>query len=159
MSFKTNIPESITTIDGAIFFILALIRNDEAFHPDDDPHDVIWQKGCDPTDKQLHYLKKAMADCHKLEHFDVCEFMIEQLMYEEPKNTCFLFGSEAVNEYVLGGPNALDKASKHHFGIFKFEADTCPSRLIAAFDGWMKWVVITENEFNYLMEANSPASE
>jgi hypothetical protein len=81
---KTNLPDSINTIDEAKTFLTDLFNNGESFHPEDDAFDINWPKGEQPTDEECSKLNNLMADIYNLEGnhspydmvFDPCEFLL-----------------------------------------------------------------------------------
>jgi hypothetical protein len=73
---NTTIPNKIETIQEAESFLLALIKNDEVYHPEDDAHDIIWSIPEPPTEEECDRLNRAMEQIYELPGFDPCEFII-----------------------------------------------------------------------------------
>jgi len=81
---KTVLPKSISTVEEAKVFLLALYNNNEVYHPEDDAHDIIWD-GVTVSDAEADQLNKLMNDIYSLDDytmfngkeltFDPCEFL------------------------------------------------------------------------------------
>lgn len=65
---KTKLPESITTVDEAKAFIKELYDNGEAFHPEDDATDIIWDLPSNqvPTLEECVKLNELMTAIYAL---------------------------------------------------------------------------------------------
>lgn len=66
---KTILPNAINTIDEAKQFLNELYKNKEAYHPEDDAHDVIWNsvpKEEWPNPIECDQLNKLMDDIYGL---------------------------------------------------------------------------------------------
>ena len=72
---KTNLPSAINTIEEAETFLRVLHENGEAFHPDDNAHDIVWCTSA-PSRKELEQLNKLMSDISRLKDFDEYEFLL-----------------------------------------------------------------------------------
>ena len=72
---KTKLPKRINTISEAKAFLTALHNNGEAFHPDDDAHDIVWNTST-PTNQELDLLNTLMGDILNLNGFDPYEFLL-----------------------------------------------------------------------------------
>lgn len=84
---KTNLPATITSVEEAKAFLTELQANGEAYHPEDNAHDIEWRNM--PEDQKPDYiqfrlLNKLMNDIYVLngnDHtcpvFDPCEFLLE----------------------------------------------------------------------------------
>lgn len=83
---KTLLPQSIDTIEEAKAFLRKLHLNGEAFHPEDDAHEIVWECSSAPTIKEQKQLNKLMVDIYTLpgnkdKHplqfaFDPCDFLL-----------------------------------------------------------------------------------
>lgn len=82
---KTVLPEAIKTKAEAEQFLTDLVNNKEAFHPEDDAHDIVWQSGETPTFEECEQLNKLMEDIYKMPgndgsqlapFFCPCEFIL-----------------------------------------------------------------------------------
>jgi len=83
---KTILPESIKTVYEAKEFLMELTLNGEAFHPEDDAHEVIWALPTEqiPTEDECEKLNDLMADIffninagyRNYPVFDPCEYLI-----------------------------------------------------------------------------------
>lgn len=62
---KTQLPESISSITEAIEFLTALHGNGEAYHPDDNAHEIEWQT-TEVTPAECDKLNKLMEDIYNL---------------------------------------------------------------------------------------------
>lgn len=74
---KTQLPEEITTIEAAETFLTDLHNNGEAFHPEDDAHEIIWHLETPPTAAECDQLNKLMEDIFKLDGFDPFEILMK----------------------------------------------------------------------------------
>lgn len=72
---KTELPEHVFTVREAENFLASLIDNNEIFHPEDDPREVIWET-CLPTEKECEQLNILMQEISKLD-FDACAYIME----------------------------------------------------------------------------------
>lgn len=63
---KTALPDSIKTVEEAKAFLTALHSNSEAFHPEDDAHDILWDLENVPTYEECEQLNKLMDDIYNL---------------------------------------------------------------------------------------------
>jgi len=68
---KTNLDIVITTKEEAVAFLTALDANGESFHPEDDAHDICWNKCYKPSEDDLDRLNELMFQCHLV--CDPCE--------------------------------------------------------------------------------------
>ncbi|HTN09213.1 hypothetical protein [Agriterribacter sp.] len=92
---KTILPESINTIQQAKALLIDLHHNGEAYHPEDNADEIIWQT-CQPSQQEKDRLNKLMADMHGIKSpkgkttvsFDPCEFLIS-LDHENVKRSGF----------------------------------------------------------------------
>jgi len=80
---KTKIPEKIETKEEAEAFLLELHRNGEAYHPDDDAHEILW-KDADVSKKDRNALNKTMDQIYAL-GVDPCEILCD---INEDLNRC-----------------------------------------------------------------------
>lgn len=70
---KTQLPESIQTIEQAKQLLASLHENGESFHPEDDAT----QLAGDPfTKEEGEKLNQLMEDIYKLPGFDPCEYLL-----------------------------------------------------------------------------------
>ena len=76
---KTTLPDKILNEGQAIAFLTALHDNNEAFHPQDDANDVIWNT-CKPTRKERDKLNDLMEQCYKLPGFCPCGVLVDLLI-------------------------------------------------------------------------------
>jgi len=69
---KTILPLSIDTIEAAKKFLTDLVNNNEAFHPEDDAHEIVWElpKDQQPTVLERNRLNKLMEDIYNLKGND-----------------------------------------------------------------------------------------
>ncbi len=78
---RTHLPEAITSVEEAKAFLQALCTNNEAFHPEDDAHDIVWGSCPHATEEECDLLNKLMGDIYDLpdvpEKFDPCGFLID----------------------------------------------------------------------------------
>lgn len=78
---KTQLPESINTIEEAIKFYAELSENQELYHPEDDAHDILWQTA-KVSPKECDQLNKLRDDVYNLdgvpEVWDPCDFLLSQ---------------------------------------------------------------------------------
>lgn len=79
---KTQIPDSITTIEQAQKFLTELHKNNESYHPEDDAHDIQWDT-CEVSFEECEKLNKLRNDLYKLPDFDPCEFILELMDKED----------------------------------------------------------------------------
>ncbi len=84
---KTTLPPEIKTVDQAKAFLTELYKNNEAFHPEDDATDMIWNLPIkqQPTKAEAMQLNKLMEDIYYLDgnngnhanpKFCPCEFLL-----------------------------------------------------------------------------------
>lgn len=83
---KTQLPQSISTIDEAKAFLTDLHNNLESFHPEDDALNIEWDQCPAPSREECLLLNKLMQDIYALpgndgRHnsplaFDPCQFLI-----------------------------------------------------------------------------------
>jgi hypothetical protein len=76
---KTNLPEDVLTVDDAKTFLLELISNNEVFHPDDDPADIVWGDCEPPLPSQYEQLSKLMYQCCNLPSFDAYGYILKNV--------------------------------------------------------------------------------
>jgi hypothetical protein len=70
ITMKTKLPAALTTVEEIESFISELSANDEFFHLDDDPHDIITM----PTGERLFTDEEADKVNDLLEQaFNICE--------------------------------------------------------------------------------------
>jgi hypothetical protein len=79
---KSALPKAIKTIEEAKQFLTELYNNGEAFHPEDNAHDVEWSVPQDqqPTKEERDQLNRLMNEIYeaaKGSDFDPCEFLLE----------------------------------------------------------------------------------
>jgi hypothetical protein len=85
---KTNLPDAINSIEEAKLYLSELLKNHEAYHPEDDAHEIVWgHGGVFPTKEECDKLNKLMGDIYNLEGnkdkypdlaFDPCEYLHQQ---------------------------------------------------------------------------------
>lgn len=71
----------------------------------------------------------------------------------EKTKTYFLFGSGIVSAFHDGGMRAACKYARNEWdwGLFVFVAgETEPHKLLAAYDGYLDWIMINEKEYKKL---------
>lgn len=70
---KTNLNRTILTNQDAIDFLVELHRNGEAYHPEDDAHDIVWHH-CDtePSWDECEKLNDLMDDVYQNTNIDPC---------------------------------------------------------------------------------------
>lgn len=82
---KTTLPTAINTIEEAKTFLTALNTNGEAYHPEDDAHNIDWDD-VDVSHEEAEQLNKLMGEIYMLEGnngnhatpvFCPCEFLME----------------------------------------------------------------------------------
>ena len=86
---KTQLPQSINSIEEAKAFLAALHSNNEQFHPEDDAHEIEWltiedENNC-PTVSECDQLNKLMNDIYNLPGnndaqnmaFDPCGYLLD----------------------------------------------------------------------------------
>jgi hypothetical protein len=87
---KTNLPESITSVEEATRFLTELFNNNEAYHPEDDAFDIVWQS-VNPTEAEKRQLNKLMNQIYDLPEawspqnpngFDPCAVLMD-LIYQK----------------------------------------------------------------------------
>lgn len=74
----TKLPTEITNIERAKSFLSDLHNNGEAYHPEDDAHDIVWHvkpEHC-PTPEECDQLNKLMDQIYQLDGFDACEYLL-----------------------------------------------------------------------------------
>jgi len=71
---KTTLPNKIETVEEAKKFLTDLYNNNEAFHPDDNAHDIIWPDKPNPSKEELDKLNELMEACYKV--CDPCEILV-----------------------------------------------------------------------------------
>jgi len=67
----------------------------------------------------------------------------------------FLFGEEACNNYTYEGMSFLMEEIKIGvigWAVFKYEDFSNPIPLMEAFDGWVEYLIITEEEYNKIQK-------
>lgn len=69
----TVLPPNIITINQAKNFLKALYDNGEAFHPEDNANDVLFEMEVTAQERAL--LNKLMDDIYNLEDFDPCDYL------------------------------------------------------------------------------------
>lgn len=74
---KTNLPESITTIEEAEAFLSELHENGESFNPDDAAQDVAWPIGKHPNRYELTKLNILMNEVLNVDGFDAYDYLLE----------------------------------------------------------------------------------
>ncbi len=84
---KTKLPAHITTVQRSIYFLTELHNNSEAYHPEDDATDIIWNMPDDqlPTQAECEQLNVLMSDIYALPGnesvqsmvFDPCELLLK----------------------------------------------------------------------------------
>ena len=73
---KTTLPEKIETIEVAKTFLAELMKNNEAFHPHDDAHQIMWETSPRPTKEDCKKLNTLMSQINDLPDFDPCEYLL-----------------------------------------------------------------------------------
>ncbi len=77
---KTVLPAAITTVSEAEKFLRELHSNEEIFHPEDDAHQINWNRTDNlPTEAECDQLNELMGQCYELGEFDPCEFILTNL--------------------------------------------------------------------------------
>ena len=74
---KTNLNIEIRSQEDAEAFLVALNDNGEAFHPEDDAHDVLWSRMDIPSKDDLDRLNELMEACFAF--CDPCEILLNQI--------------------------------------------------------------------------------
>lgn len=77
---KTNLPESINSIEEAKDFLRNLYINGESFHPEDDAHNISWGACEEPTPEECDKLNNLMSDIYEVAKgtdFDPCGYILE----------------------------------------------------------------------------------
>jgi hypothetical protein len=72
---KTHLPEKIKGINHAEKFLTELYENGEAFHPDDDAHEVVWANA-QVSFAEEEKLNLLMEQISNLRGFDPCGFLL-----------------------------------------------------------------------------------
>lgn len=94
----TKLPAEIKTIEAARAFLSELNKNGEAYHPEDDAHEVDFlnlDEDSRPTDHERDQLNKLMADIYALPGnenpphltFDPCQYLLDDLKTFVVKDT------------------------------------------------------------------------
>jgi hypothetical protein len=74
---RTELPIGIATVEQAKAFLTDLVNNDEAYHPDDDAHTIVWTT-VNPTEQERDHLNKLMKEIFELtEEFDPYAFILD----------------------------------------------------------------------------------
>lgn len=76
---RTTLPDTIKTESEAGAFLTDLHNNGEAFHPDDNAHDIIWHT-CNPTKHERDKLNDLMGQIAKIPNFDPCSVFVALLI-------------------------------------------------------------------------------
>jgi len=71
---KTNLPNSITSIEEAKEFLKNLKHNGELFHPEDNAHEIAWSCAA-PTYEECEKLNKLMEEIYSFG--DACKLISE----------------------------------------------------------------------------------
>ena len=74
---KTVLPNEIKTVEQAKAFLTDLHNNGEAYHPEDDAHEIVWNTEERPTTNDMNMLNFLMDEIYKLPDFDPCEFLLD----------------------------------------------------------------------------------
>ncbi len=85
---KTNLPKEIKTVEQAKVFLTELYKNGEAYHPEDDATDIVWNlpEQQHPTHAEAVQMNKLMQDIYNLPgnkdkypnlEFDPCEVIMD----------------------------------------------------------------------------------
>jgi len=80
---KTILPSTISTEQQAVDFLTMLHNNGEAFHPEDNAHDIEWGNDDPPTPDQCDKLNSLMEQIYDLGTVDPCAVLLELLPIEE----------------------------------------------------------------------------
>lgn len=78
MALKTDLPDQITTTAQAEKLLSDLVKNSEAFNPEDDIFNIEWDQCEAPSNDELVLLKKLMDDIANI-GFDACGFLFTAL--------------------------------------------------------------------------------
>ena len=73
---KTNLNRTIENEEEAKAFLQDLIDNNEAYHPDEDAQDIIFQEA-EVTQKEAHRLNVLMGQVFEVEGFDPYGYLID----------------------------------------------------------------------------------
>lgn len=73
---NTILPESITSVSEAKKYLSDLHHNGEAYHPDDDAHDVLFQT-CNPSSVQRDKMNYLMSQVFTFDSLDPYAFLID----------------------------------------------------------------------------------
>lgn len=82
----TKLPSKINTVAEAKIFLSALHANKEAYHPEDDAHQIEWNICTAPTHAECDLLNYLFIDIYNLEDnngkhinpvFDPCQYLLE----------------------------------------------------------------------------------
>lgn len=79
---KTKLPNYISTLDEAKVYLEELCKNGEAYHPDDDATQIVWDKGIkEPTMDEaikMNSLMDQVWDVALSNDFDIYTFIMEK---------------------------------------------------------------------------------
>lgn len=79
---RTKLPLSINTVEEAKAFLHELHSNGEAYHPEDDAHDIVWGSCPEATEEECDRLNKLMRDIYDNidfyeTGFDPCGYLLD----------------------------------------------------------------------------------
>jgi hypothetical protein len=75
---KTNLDRTITNEYEAVQLLAELWRNGEAFHPEDDAHDIVWNGvKVPPTEAECDQLNRLMEEIYTNTDVDPCEILLD----------------------------------------------------------------------------------
>lgn len=77
---KTQLPESINTLEEAKNFLQLLHANGESFHPEDSAHDIVWDIPEPPNKHECDQLNALMDQVYYFfneETFDPCGYLLD----------------------------------------------------------------------------------
>lgn len=73
---RTTLPIEINSIQDAEKFLKELNDNGEAYHPEDDAFDIVWN-GTEPVENEKTHLNELMDQCYEFgTSFDPCEYLL-----------------------------------------------------------------------------------
>jgi len=75
-TMKTNLPQTIETIEQAKAFLTELNSNNEAYHPEESALGVLWDPDRRPTNAELTKLDFLMDKVNQLGSWCPCEFLL-----------------------------------------------------------------------------------
>ena len=66
---KTKLPKAINSVDEAKAFLTDLHNNNEAYHPEENAHEILWD-GVHASEAECDKLNKLMDDIYSLPELD-----------------------------------------------------------------------------------------